>query len=352
MKKLASLFLVLVLAVTFIVCGKAPTEVTANPITAKEVGVTTEGLKPVRLGLIVQPMNNIFYVVLKDAAEAYAATLEGVEITVLDGKNIEEQIKVFEDFASTMPDAMGVAAIDATAMIPAINGAGELGVPVFCVDNNCPDAERESYIGTDNLLGAEEMAKWIIDRLGGEGKIAIVEGPGGSYNSNIRKEGLNNIFTTVENNIEIVARVTANWRRDEALNVTNDILTANPVQLDMVVALNDEMASGCMEAIKANNRQNGVQLIGYNGVPEAIKNVYEGGFQATVVQYPEVMAKTFIDNAVALVRDGVVPEQEILIPATVVDTELIRAVVDDNLKATNESEETLYAKLRQFYDGQ
>ncbi|MEN6623571.1 MAG: hypothetical protein ABFD50_18755, partial [Smithella sp.] len=62
MKKLASLFLVLVLAVTFIVCGKAPTEVTANPITAKEVGVTTEGLKPVRLGLIVQPMNNIFYV--------------------------------------------------------------------------------------------------------------------------------------------------------------------------------------------------------------------------------------------------------------------------------------------------
>jgi hypothetical protein len=36
-------------------------------------------------------LNNIFYVVLKDAAIEYAKTLEGVEITVLDGKNIEDR---------------------------------------------------------------------------------------------------------------------------------------------------------------------------------------------------------------------------------------------------------------------
>lgn len=354
MKRVISLLMVLVLAVSLMACGATPnaTTTTAKPTTTKAAEVTTAKpeLKKVRIGLITQPLTNIFYVVLTDAAKAYAATLENVEITCLAGTSIADQIKVFEDFASTMPDAIGLAAMDATAIIPAVDGARALGIPVFCVDNNMTGTEKESYIGTNNLLGAEEMAKWIIDRLGGEGKIAIIEGPAGNYNSNIRKEGLNNIFTTVPNNIEIVARVTANWKRDEALNVTNDVLTANP-ELDMVVALNDEMASGCMEAIKGNNRQGTVQLIGYNGVPEAIMNVYQGGFQATVVQFPETMAKTFIDKAVALVRDGAAPEQQYLIPAAVVDTELIKDVVDNNLKAANAQEEVLFAKLRMFYDG-
>ena len=338
MKRIVKLFVILLLLSSIIACAKKA----EAPTVSKED-------KPVRLGLITQPLNNIFYVVLKDAAIEYAATLKGVQITVLDGKNIEDQVKVFEDFAATKPDAIGVAAIDKTAIIPAIENAKAQGIPTFCVDNESRDSARVSYIGTDNLKGAEELAKYIIKRLNGEGRIAIVEGPGGNHNSNIRLQGINNIFTTEKHNIKIVASVTANWRRDEAMNVTNDILTANP-KLDMVVCLNDEMASGAMEAIAATKRKE-VILLGYNGVPEAIMNTYEGGFQGTVVQFPELMAKNFIDSAVALVRNGVQPPDLIPIVASVVDTEFVKSVVDDKRAPKDDTEKLLFAKLIRFHKG-
>lgn len=360
MKKLLSLLLVAVFCVSLAACGgqsapapapaPAPSDSTQTPAPAPAASTEApaQPAKKIRIGLVMQSLDNMFFVQMRDAAEAHIATLDNVEITILASKNIEEQLKVMEDLVATRPDVIAVCPYDSTGIIPAIDNAKANGIPAFCLDNNVTGTEITSFIGTNNIFGGELAGEWIIEKTGGSGKMAVLEGPAGNYNSGVRQEGMNNALAKTANSIDVVARVTANWKRDQGLNVTNDIITANP-DLNLVFSLNDEMAFGAIEAIRASGKD--ITLIGYNGVPEAFKNIYEGNMAATVAQYPEMMATTYIDVSLSMLRNGTTPDPQYLIPAAVVDTELLRKVVDENLAPTNAEEELLYAKLKKYYKG-
>jgi ABC-type sugar transport system substrate-binding protein len=62
------------------------------------------------------------------------------------------------------------------------------------------------------------MARYILKRLKGEGRIAIVEAPGESQFQYPSAGDQQRIQDEIHN-IKVVASVTANWRRDEAMNV-------------------------------------------------------------------------------------------------------------------------------------
>jgi ribose transport system substrate-binding protein len=53
--------------------------------------------------------------------------------------------------------------------------------------------------------------------------------------------------------IQVVSSLTAKWRRDEGMRVMNDMITAHP-DLNAVMALNDEMALGALEALRTRNK--------------------------------------------------------------------------------------------------
>lgn len=343
MKKGFVLVLVLCMVLTLAACGTTVEEPAETP--EETVGATEEVLD---LVIITQSWDNMFFVQMRDAAEAYVETLDNVNLTVMAGADINEQLKLMEDFTVQKPDAIAVCSYDASAIVPGIETAMEAGIPVFCLDNNCTGTEIVSFIGTDNILGGYLMGEYIHERLGGEGQIAIIEGPAGNYNSNIRREGMDNAFADLGSNIEVVASISANWKRDQGLTVANDIITSSP-DLDLIFCLNDEMAFGAMEAISASGKD--IDLVAYNGVPEAFMNIYNGNMLATVAQYPEIFATTFIDCAIALVNDGVQPEASYAIPAAVVDYTLIHDVVDNNKEPQGEEETILFEKLKNYYQG-
>lgn len=349
MKKLTAIVLALCMIFALAACGSTPAEKapasTQEPSAATEAPAATE---PLELVIITQSWDNMFFVQMRDAALAYADTIDDVNVTVMAGADINEQLKLMEDFTTQKPDAIAVCSYDASAIVPGIETAMAAGIPVFCLDNNCTGTEIVSFIGTDNILGGQLMGAYINDLLGGEGKIAIIEGPAGNYNSGIRRQGMDEAFEAAGSNIEVVASISANWKRDQGLTVANDIITSCP-DLDLIFCLNDEMAFGAMSAIEASGKD--VKLVAYNGVPEAFMNIYNGNMLATVAQYPEIFATTFIDCAKALVQDGVQPEAAYAIPAAVVDQTLIHEVVDDNKAPTNAEEEVLYNKLINYYQG-
>lgn len=241
-----------------------------------------------------------------------------------------------------------IATLSMQGIARGIETAMAAGIPVFCLDNNCTGTEIVSFIGTDNVLGGYLMGKYINEVMGGEGEMAVIEGPAGNFNSNIRRQGMDQAFEEIGSKVEVVASISANWKRDQGLTVANDIITSTP-DLKLIFCLNDEMAFGAMQAIEASGRD--IMLVAYNGVPEAFMNIYNGNMLATVAQYPETFATTYIDCAIALVRDGVQPEATYAIPAAVVDYDLIHDVVDNNKAPTNEEESILYNKLKTYYQG-
>lgn len=166
MKKGFVLVLVLCMVLTLAACGTTVEEPAETP--EETVGATEEVLD---LVIITQSWDNMFFVQMRDAAEAYVETLDNVNLTVMAGADINEQLKLMEDFTVQKPDAIAVCSYDASAIVPGIETAMEAGIPVFCLDNNCTGTEIVSFIGTDNILGGYLMGEYIHERWGARDRL-------------------------------------------------------------------------------------------------------------------------------------------------------------------------------------
>ncbi|HTU03846.1 MAG TPA: sugar ABC transporter substrate-binding protein [Candidatus Sulfotelmatobacter sp.] len=295
---------------------------------AAMVGVASAGEKQIRLGLALQTIQNPFYLTLKAGAEKAAAELGNVQVISVGAEHsvdLTTQVKQIEDFIQMKVDVIGVVAIERKGIIPTIEKANRAGIPVITVDTDADGGKREAYIATDNVLGGRLGAEWIIKMLDGKGKIAVLEGAPGSQVNDLRLQGFREAMKKAEG-VRVVSSLAANWRRDTGMNVMNDILTAQP-DIQAVMALNDEMALGAMEAIKARGKSKQVLLVGYNGAAEAIQQVYKGAMAADVVQYPERIGDLFVRWSLRILKGEKPAKFHIDSGVNVVDTVLMQKVV-------------------------
>jgi ribose transport system substrate-binding protein len=114
----------------------------------------------------------------------------------------------------------------------------------------------------------------------------------------------------------LVTQQVANFDRGQALNVMQNILTANP-DITGVFAQNDEMALGAVQAIKARGMTDKVAIVGIDGSADAITAIKAGEMYATVAQQPEVMGQLGVASAVEILN-GATPPNQIDVPLKMV----------------------------------
>jgi len=308
------------------------------------VGTSFAQKKEYRFGMALQTLQNPFYLSLKAGAEKAAAELGNVKLFIVGAEHstdLTTQVKQIEDFIQMKMDTIGIVAIERKGIIPTIEKVNKAGIPVLTIDTDSDGGKRECYIATDNVLGGSLGAEWIIRALNGKGKIAILEGAPGSQVNALRLQGFRAEIDKAKG-IQVVSSLTAKWRRDEGMRVMNDILTAHP-DLDAVMALNDEMALGALEALRARGKLKQVKLVGYNGAAEAIQQVYRGNMAADVVQYAERMGELFVHWSVRIAQGQKPPADLPKTPTTpptvhidsgvaVVDQPLLQIKVGPSLK--------------------
>jgi ribose transport system substrate-binding protein len=299
---------------------KAMAAITGEPLNFSVV-ITEKPTTKLKFGLVLGDMSNPFFSTVADAAKAAAAAAGNIELVVLGSNNLEEQVKAVEDMISSKVDLIGVSPFDAQGITPTVEKANAAGIPVITVDENAAGGKVSAYIATDNVEGGRLAGEWIVKAMGGKGKMAILEGGAGSSTNNARLEGLHSVIDGTA--IEVVASLPADWARDKGLQVMNDILTGNP-DLSLVMAMNDEMALGALQAIKAAGKENQIKLVGYNGALEAIKSVHDNGLAADVVQYPEEMGKLYIVWGIRILNGENPPEVHIKPAVSVVDSQLLQ----------------------------
>lgn len=77
--------------------------------------------------------------------------------------------------------------------------------------------------------------------------------------------------------VKVLERKTANWSRAEAMPLMENWLQKHRGKIGGVIAQNDEMALGAIEAIKsAGLNVNDFSIAGVDGVSDAIRSVQEG----------------------------------------------------------------------------
>ena len=209
------------------------------------------------------------------------------------------------------------------AMAPALQQAVEAGVPVVTVDRRVPSVEGIlAHIGADNVKGGEAQGNLIKTLYPDGATIINLQGQSGASPAIDRNKGLHNVLDG-DAKYKIVFEQTAGFDRAKGLAVTEAALAGMAEPPKVIVAANDDMALGAMEAVKARNLS-GITIIGFDALPEALAQVRDGGLTATIEQFPGQQSSLGVQTRVAFLKDGTKPAEQVLLLTPV-------AVTKDNL---------------------
>ncbi|WP_313345449.1 ribose ABC transporter substrate-binding protein RbsB [Sedimentibacter sp.] len=257
--------------------------------------VTNEEAKTI--GLAISTLNNPFFVDLEAGAKAKAQEL-GVTLVTLDSQDDSAtEMSNVEDLINQGVDIIMINPTDSDAVKSAVEAANKANIPVITLDRGANGGQVVSHIASDNVAGGKLAGEYVIELLGGKGKVVELEGIPGASAARDRGQGFNEAISGTD--IEVVAKQTANFDRAEGLTVMENILQAQP-EIDAVFAHNDEMALGAIEAIKASKRD--ILVVGFDATDDAKAAVESGEMAATVEQLPKEIGSMGVEAAVKIMN--------------------------------------------------
>jgi len=171
-----------------------------------------------------------------------------------------------------------------------------------------------TYVGADDFEIGYQEARYLFDKLGGKGKIVVIEGTAAAPTNRERVRGYKRAFAEYPG-IEVLGSGVGNYQQPDAKRVMEKFLGEHP-QIDAVLAANDGMALGVLEALKAANRTSIV--IGINGILPAVKQIETGAILASVDFNMFKIGCTATRAAVRYLKHEPLPEKVIL-PAEIID---------------------------------
>lgn len=211
----------------------------------------------------------------------------GSEITYFDpALDPLKQVSAIEDCISRKPGVIVVNAVDAAAVVPAIAKAQAAGIPVLMQNADTNDEGRaftRAFIGSQSFDQGYAVGEMIQKALGGKGKVVVITGKVGQTDAVNRTAGMEAAFKDANSGIEVIAVQPADWSKDKALTVMQDLLTRFP-QIDAVFGHDDPMALGALEAIKAQGREGEIKVFGVNGNKEACAAIQNKEMYGTALQ--------------------------------------------------------------------
>lgn len=160
----------------------------------------------------------------------------------------------------------------APAALEALDAAG---IPVVMVDRKLAEGPYTSWIGPDNEAIGVAAGEYIVERLGGEGKVVVIKGgPADNTIGLARTEGMLSVVEETE--IETVtAPDFAGWSEDGGLTVMEGLLVQHD-DISAVFCENDSMCLGAQIAIEDAGRSESIFLVGVDGQKEALEAIMEG----------------------------------------------------------------------------
>lgn len=216
-------------------------------------------------------------------------------------------------------DAVLIAPNDVHALASAVNQVMSKGLPVVTMDRRISGTRQPvPHVGVDNVQGGRILASWVVQRFPRGASVLHLTGQPGSSTAIDRARGVREAFAAAGPQYRVVADVSANWSRAEALMVTEGQLTYLKPLPDAIVAGNDDMAMGALEAIHlARLDPRSLPVIGYDALPFALQKMREGELAATVDQHVDRMSRIALGRIADFLRTGKPIESLNLVPTLV-----------------------------------
>jgi ABC-type sugar transport system substrate-binding protein len=264
------------------------------------------------LAAVIKALDNPFFVTMRDGLVATARREQarlrvGAAATGL--QDTAGQASELESFAVDDPDCYVLNPINQTNLVGALSRVDE-DTPIVNVDSviggdaaKAVGIDLTTYIGTDNYAGGRLGAGAMADLVAPGAGVAVITGIPGDVGSRLRAAGFEQ---GVRGRFRVVETVAADFDRKKAEQAAAELMRENP-RVEGFFAVNDLMALGAADAVRAAGRQGEVEVIGFDGIDEALSAIRRGAMSATVAQYPYTMGQLAIEACLAALRGDHVP---------------------------------------------
>lgn len=321
MKKLIKYFLALATILFLVACeenGGSNGEVDTN---GDSEGVEVGG--DYTIGYVINNLNDTFQTYILNAAENQAEEL-GISFRV---ENAEEDLIAQQDLVNTLiqnnVDALVVVPVDTSAMGPITQSAQNADIPLVYVNRNPYAGSEEDmpegvyYVGSEEIEAGIIQGEYAGDFLGGEGGVAILMGILGNEGAVQRTAGVNQVIDEQFPNMTVLAEETAEWQRDQAINIAENWILTYGDDLNAILANNDEMALGAVQATESTGRED-IIVMGVDAIPDAIDAIQQNRLEGTVFQDATGQGSTAV-NIISNIFNGEEPDGQI----TFIDFQLV-----------------------------
>jgi ABC-type sugar transport system substrate-binding protein len=257
-----------------------------------------------RIGVTLSAFEHQFLVKIRQAMEAKAKEM-GVQLQFVEAQgDIGKQLNQIQTFISQGMDAIIVNPVDTTATPQMTKLVTEAKIPLVYV--NLQPAEEtlpkgSAYVGSPEVTSGKLQGEAIAKLLNNKGNIVIMMGELATQAAVLRTDGVEKVVAQ-HPEMKIVGKQTANWRRNEAIDLMNNWLVAG-TQIDAVVANNDEMAIGAILALQqAGKDPKSVVIAGIDATADALAEMEKGNLDVTVFQDANGQGKGSVETAVKLIK--------------------------------------------------
>jgi len=229
-----------------------------------------------------------------------------------------EQVKLVDDAVKDKPDAIVFVPINAAALSAAVEKINAANIPLVNVNERLNDGAIVGYVGIDDVALARETGRYLIKAMGGKGNVVVLDGPDNNLTAQGRARGFREAIKEFPD-VKLLGGKSANYSRAQGKQVTNDLLRAYP-QIDGILAANDPMAIGAVDALKAAGRK--AHVVGINASREVMDLIKSGEVLASGNYDTFAQGCLGVEMAVASLRKAATPKEVTLKPQVIDKTNL------------------------------
>ncbi len=231
------------------------------------------------IAVMTKNLTNPFFQAVRVGAENFAksAGVKVVQFVPTTPDSIPEQLSQLDDVVVKKPSAVLFIPVDAKAMTPGLAELNHAGIPVVLMAERVKAGDYVGFVGAADYDIAVATARYLLKSLGGRGNVLILEGVRGTQTNNDRIRGFMDALKEFPD-VKLLTSQPANYQRLPALQVMENLIQSYD-KIDGVLAANDAMAIGAIDALDGANRR--AAVVGINGSKEAVDAIKEGKMLAS-----------------------------------------------------------------------
>lgn len=268
------------------------------------INVNENEKKKIKIGFSLGTLKEERWIKDRDILMAKAREF-GAEVIVQNANNDDQdQLKQVKYLLEQGIDVLLIVPNDYLKASYAVELAKEKGIPVISYDRLVLNSNVDLYISFDNVKIGKLMAQGILKNIK-TGNLLIVNGAKNDYNTNMIKEGYDRVLEPYvkDGKINILGEEWCpNWLKEYAFNVVDKYLQKN-IRIDAVIAGNDSLAEGVIEALSEHRLIGKVNVVGQDADLFACQRIVEGTQFMTIYKPIEKLAEATIEMAIKLVKD-------------------------------------------------